>query len=189
MDYDVDKKLEELAYKQRVSVNALASQAIRRYVEWDSVAKNFSLQVASTRLLERLMEDVTVDKASELGRWWADNIAKEISSYWFQNESFRTFNQTLEMLNSYGRVFEVERTQGTDREVLILNHGLGEKWSIFYQEALKSWLGRMDGSEVISFKVNHTENQVFTEIRTPQAGLSPATDSRLGLLGSSSRGS
>lgn len=189
MDNDVNKKLEELAYKQRVSVNVLASQAIRRYVEWDSIAKNFSLQVASTRLLERLMEDVTVDKAGELGRWWADNIAKEISSYWFQNESFRTFNKTLEMLNSYGRSFEVERTHGTDREMLILNHGLGEKWSLFYQEALKTWLERMDSNEVKSFKVDHTENQVFTEIRTPQAGLGPATDGRLGLVGPSFRGS
>lgn len=164
---EIDRKLEQLARRERVSINVVASQAIRRYVEFDSVAKNVGLQVVANRLLEKLIDHVPEDKVREIGAWWANNIGKEIASYLFKNENFRTFNQTLEALNSYGGSFEMERSTDRNTETLILSHGLGEKWSLFYEQALKSWLERFAGRELDSFKVDHTENQVFAEIKTP----------------------
>ena len=52
IDTDVGEQLDELAQKDKISVNVIANQALRKQVEYDAFAEKFGLVTISRGLLK-----------------------------------------------------------------------------------------------------------------------------------------
>src|SRR5438552_16603221 len=68
LDDDVRERLESLSRKEDLSLNHVMNSGLREYAEWGAVYQNAGLAVTGKRLLRELFDNLTEEKARELGR-------------------------------------------------------------------------------------------------------------------------
>lgn len=158
LDGDTDKALTQLAEKERVSVNFLVNRALRKFIEWDVYAEKFGFISMPASLITKMMSYLTEDEAAEMGRWAGENLVKDFLIFWFKEVSLTTLVKGYPALDSkYGKAFEYEEHVDGGRWTIILKHGRGLKWSIYYEEILRSVFNSLLKKDV---KTERTEDQV-----------------------------
>jgi hypothetical protein len=139
IERDVDEFLRKFGDSEGVSVNLLVNKAIRRLVEWDIYADKFGLVALPASLVERMMAHLTDEEAAELGRWVGRNVLPEFMTFWFKEVSLQSMVVGFPRLTSrYGRAFEYEEHAKEGKWTVILKHGAGGRWSIYYEELLRT---------------------------------------------------
>ena len=135
----MDNALHGLAAEEGVSVNFLVNRALRKLVEWDTYADRFGVVSVPSAQMDRMMGYLTDEQARDFGSWVGNNLVREFLTFWFKDVSARTLMQAYPRLSSeYGRLFEyVESSDGT-RWTIVIKHGRGRKWSIYYEELLRA---------------------------------------------------
>jgi hypothetical protein len=179
------------AEQQGLSVNVIANRALRKYVEWDVVSERF--QVASTfpSLLVKLMTWVPEVHAREIVKsQWLHEWSTVATSY-YQGYDIEPRIRILELFGRYGRRFHFDQATIGSTRILTLLHGMGRKWSLFYEGMLESMLSEsLEGEgvletmlskslegEVKRFSLTSTDNQVVAEISMdPLKNLKPPAD-------------
>lgn len=158
LDGDTDEALSTLAEKERVSVNFLVNRALRKFIEWDVYAEKFGFLSMPASLVTKMMSYLSDDEAKEMGEWAGQNLVKDFLTFWFKEVSVTTLVKGYPALESkYGRAFEYEEHVDGGRWTIILKHGRGLKWSIYYEQILLSVFGNLLHREV---KTEKTEDQV-----------------------------
>lgn len=158
IERDVDDFLRNFGEREGVSVNLLVNKAIRRLVEWDIYAEKFGLVALPTSLIEKMMDHLTDGEAADLGRWVGKNLVPEFITFWFKEVSLQALVIGFPRLQSkYGRVFEYEEHVHDGRWTIILKHGAGSKWSVYYEELLKTAFHDLLKTEL---QVDRTDDQV-----------------------------
>ncbi len=158
LDGDTDKALSTLAEKERVSVNFLVNRALRKFIEWDVYAEKFGFLSVPASLITKMMSYLTEDEAKEMGRWAGQNLMKDFLTFWFKEVSITTLVKGFPSLESkYGKSFEYEEHVDGGKWTIILKHGRGIKWSIYYEEILRSVFDSLLKKEV---RTEKTEDQV-----------------------------
>ncbi|OLD01719.1 hypothetical protein AUG19_02365 [archaeon 13_1_20CM_2_54_9] len=139
IDRDVDEKLADIASDGRVSMNQVANKALRRYVEWEANAEKFGTVTTSASTVKKFFDYLTVEQAKEMGRWWGENQAPGIITFWFKKFDFASVLKALEFLGAqYGRAFTFDYDFDGKSNTLIVKHDMGLKASVFYAEAVKA---------------------------------------------------
>jgi hypothetical protein len=139
IDVVLDEFLTTTADRAGVSPSALVNRALRKFVEWDCYAEKFGVVSIPAALVTRLMDYYSEDQARELGRWVGTNHVREFLTFWFKEVTPRTVIQGYPRLASrYGRAFEYEEHADGPAWVIVLKHGGGRKWSLYYEELLKA---------------------------------------------------
>ena len=155
IERDVDEFLRKFGDREGVSVNLLVNKAIRRLVEWDIYADKFGLVALPSSLVERLMEHLTDEESAELGRWVGRNVLPEFMTFWFKEVSLQSMVVGFPRLTSrYGRSFEYAKD---GKWTVILKHGAGARWSIYYEELIKTSFSELLKTDVTTEK---TDDQV-----------------------------
>lgn len=154
----VDEFLRRTADREGVSVNFLVTKALRKLVEWDAYAEKFGVVSVPQSLVARAMDYLSDDQARELGAWYGKNLVKEFVTFWFKEASLQTLFVGFPRLASrYGKAFEYEERREGPRWLLVLKHGQGRKWSLFYEELLKGVLEDVSCKDV---RIERTDDQV-----------------------------
>src|SRR2546428_1089525 len=191
VDSDTIERLSMEAEQRGLSVNVIANRALKKYVEWDVVSERF--QVASTfpSLLVKLMTWVPEEHARELGKsqWlheWRTVATSDYPEYGIEPRI-----RILELFGRYGRRFHFDQATIGSTRILTLLHGMGRKWSLFYEGMLEAMLSEsLEGEgmletmlnkslegEVKRFGLTSTDNQVVAEISMdPLRNLQPPAD-------------
>ncbi len=166
LDPEVIEKLTLEAEAQELSVNVIANRALRKYVDWDIVGERFRIISTSTSLLAKMMTWVPEEYARELGRsqWLQEWRTMATSSY--PGKGAEAGLRIFELFGRYGRRFHVDRATSGPSGVLALLHGMGRKWSLFYEGMMEAMLGDTFKDEITWFKLTSTDNQVFAEFST-----------------------
>ena len=173
MSRDVEKELQEIASTEKVSINSLINQALRKFIEWDYYADKFGFAISPTRqilllpprwqIFARLLSHASDQEAARLGRWAARNMAKEFTVYWFKEFSVQTALKSLELFYSrFARRYEYVHNTTEKEYVVTLNHGMGRKWSIYYEYYVRTIFGELLGKKV---KITQMKNQVLAHIQ------------------------
>ncbi len=170
LEIDTIERLTKEAEQQGLSVNVIANRALRKYVEWDVVSERFRVASTFSSLLVKLMMWVPEEHVRELGK-----------SQWLHDELF----------GRYGRMFHFDQAATGSTRMLTLLHGMGRKWSLFYEGMLETMLSEsLEGKgvletmlseslegEVKRFSLTSTDNQVVAEISMdPLKSLQPPAD-------------
>lgn len=157
IEREVDELLRRLASDEHVSVNHLVNRSLRRLVEWDAFADKFGIVSVPSALYNRMMDGLSEDQARELGGWVGKDLVREFLTFWFKEVSIETaVGEYPRLTAQYGRAFQYEEHHEGGRWVVILKHGSGRKWSVFYGEFLRVLLSEVGGREPL---VEISENQ------------------------------
>lgn len=165
IDTDVGEELDELARKDRVSVNVIANQALRKHVEYDSYAERFGLVTISKDLLKTLFGLMSDQEARALGKKSAEQTGVALISFWFKKFNLENVIKSLDRVAShYNRNFKFEHSTNGQEHVLILRHDSGPRASAFYAESVKAMFALLD----VKVELEEREDQVVVKLLIPE---------------------
>jgi len=144
------EELQKEAELKELSLNVLVNQVLRRYVEWDRYESKLGMMPVPKLMLATLIDE-TVQVAVDAGISGIDssrdrilNNAAKIAfnlmrdSVLFMKKSYNLWT-VLEVLQEYMKVSGItsdHRIETERRHVFIIQHELGENWSLFAKELL-----------------------------------------------------
>lgn len=163
IDEDVDRRLQQLSDAMGVSANMLANRALRKLVEWDDYAEKFGFFTWPSALVVEMMSSISEADVERLGLWAGANIWKEFIFFWFKKISTENVIDALKVLfPKYAKGYDCEYLHDVvDRKhVIVIKHGLGRKWSVYYENLLRG-LFRGASKEI---EVDSMENQLVVRI-------------------------
>ncbi|HXW12666.1 MAG TPA: hypothetical protein VD694_07890 [Nitrososphaeraceae archaeon] len=147
LDSNTVDNLQREADQKEISLNVLVNQVLRRYVKWDTFEPKIGMMPVPKIILSRCFNKAIL-AANEVGmnqgeiESHRDEIiesAAEISFGLIRDSALlmkRTYNlwTVLEILQEYMKVSDMKsdhRIEAGNTHVFIIQHELGENWSLF----------------------------------------------------------
>ena len=144
IDDSVDRQLREWAEREGVTASFLANKAIRRLVEWDMFAERFGFIAMPKEALSRMIEFLSEEEVRQLGRWVGENVYRAFTTFMFKHLDLETVLEVLPKLTSrYTKAFEYEEQRDGRRITIVLRHGRGRKYSLYYEEVARALFADM----------------------------------------------
>lgn len=166
----VDDQLREWAEREHVSVSFLANKALRRLVEWDMYADRFGFTALPREALARMINLLPEDEVRELGRWVGENVYRGFTRFVFKQIDRNSVLEVIPKLTSkYGKAFEYEEKEDGPRTVIVLGHGHGRKYSVYYEEVARGLFVDFVGQGI---RMEPQENAVVLEVFGANPGAS-----------------
>jgi hypothetical protein len=178
LDTDTILRLATEAEQQDLSVNVIANRALRKYVEWEVVSERFQVVSTFSSLLTKLMTWVPEEEARELGKSQWRHEWRTVATSYYRENGIEPRIRILELFGRYGRRFHFDQATIGSTRILTLLHGMGRKWSLFYEGMLEAMLSEaLEGEGTLEtmlseslegktkrFSLTSTDNQVVAEI-------------------------
>jgi len=179
LEIDTIERLTKEAEQQGLSVNVIANRALRKYVEWDVVSERFRVASTFSSLLVKLMMWVPEEHVRELGKSQWLHEWRTVATSYYREHGIVPRIRVLELFGRYGRMFHFEQATTGSTRMLTLLHGMGRKWSLFYEGMLETMIRESFEGEVKGFSLTSTDNQVVAEISMDSLkNLQPPGDER-----------
>src|SRR5437867_11560582 len=182
IDDTVDRQLREWAEREGVTVSFLANKALRRLVEWDMYADRFGFIAMPKEGLSRMIELLSADEVRELGRWAGENVYRAFTTFVFKHLDLEAVLEVIPKLTSrYTKAFEYEEKRDGSRTVIVMRHGRGRKYSLYYEELVRALFVDLSGRGV---RTEVQENAVVLEFSSAAPPLTTGgafAESRRGL--------
>jgi hypothetical protein len=146
-------ELQREADQHQISLNVLVNQVLRRYINWDSYENRLGMMPVPKAILITL-----IDRAMELAKKngikeeaigpFRDQIIKDAANaafdimknaVLFMKKQYNIWT-VLSVLQEYMKVSGINsdhRIESGRKHVFVIQHDLGESWSIFTKELLK----------------------------------------------------
>jgi hypothetical protein len=174
LDEDVDRMFQDLADRERTSINHLVSKALRRYAEWDVHAERFGFLTIGAKQLVKLFNNLSEQDAREMGQEAGNTTFPEFIQFYFKKFNYDTVLKTLELLgHTYGRMYTMESNFDGKTQILVLKHGRGPRTSAFLGEAVTILFRRLG----LKPEVSETEDQVTVKAQ-PSMTVAPQTNGK-----------
>jgi len=150
LDSSVIDELQTEADNREISLNVLVNQVLKRYSEWDRFENKIGMMPVPKVILSSLIDRaISVAKNSgikDIDRY-RDDIIKQAAQLAFglMKDSVlfmkRQYNLwvVLAVLEEYMKVSGIKadhKLEGSRKHVFIIQHELGENWSLFTKELL-----------------------------------------------------
>jgi len=152
LDSSVLGELQRDSDQREVSLNVLVNQALKRYVDWDRYESRIGMMPVPKVMLSSLIDKaITVAKNTGIKyiETYRDEIVKSAAeiafdimkdSVLFMKKQYNLW-VVLSVLEEYMKVSGINsdhRIEGGGRKhVFVIQHELGENWSLFTKELLK----------------------------------------------------
>lgn len=175
LDTNVIEELQREADEGEFSLNILVNHVLRRYVEWDRYEKKLRMIPVPTTLLSKLIDEIinlAADEAIPELNFHRDKIIKNVAetafsvikdSVLFMKKKYNLWT-VLDVLQEYMKVSGImsdHRIEPGRRHVFIIQHELGENWSLFAKELLYMIFAEL--AEVRA-EINMTSKTVKAEV-------------------------
>src|SRR5438445_7036915 len=161
IDTKVAEQLDELAERNKISVNVIANQALRKHVEYDAHAEKFGLVTISKGLLKTLFSLMSDEQARDLSRKSGEHTWVALVTFWFKKFNLENVLKSFERVASrYNRNFEYESSHDGQFLVVILRHDCGPRASAVYAEFVKSVFALLD----VKLELEEAEDQVVAKL-------------------------
>lgn len=150
LDSETVDRLQNEADNREITLNVLVNQVLKRYNEWDAMEIKLGMMPVPKLLLTTLI-DKSISIAREAGikdvERYRDEIIKEAAKIAFDlmKESVLFMKNkynlwvVLAALQGYMKVSGIKsdhRMEGSGKHVFVIQHELGENWSLFTKELL-----------------------------------------------------
>jgi hypothetical protein len=154
---DQESVLVKDAADKRMTVNALLSAMIEKYVEWDRYTEKFELIPMSRRFLIPILETTDESRLMDVAEEFGVRAAKEIIPFWFKKLDIESLLGLLSVYSKYGGFSRYELETDGRNYMIVVDHGLGEKWSRFVER----WIRRAMSQIGISPKIEISGSSVI----------------------------
>ncbi|MCI4339732.1 MAG: hypothetical protein L3K06_02175 [Thermoplasmata archaeon] len=167
---ELQETLERDAATKGISVNALVTQVLTRYAEWDRYAEKFGFVTIAKAGYLAMVDAVPEEDLDRLGEKIGGTNPREMTLFWFKRLGLDPFLRYLHLVSRYSRTveFEVDR-QGPD-VTLLVRHDMTERHSRylthFFAAAIHSVVGAVPRSQT-------GRNSIVFRFRAPAEPPSP----------------
>lgn len=175
LDSAVIDELQGEADNREISLNVLVNQVLKRYSEWDRFENKIGMMPVPKVILSSLIDRaISVAKSSgikDIDRY-RDEIIKQAAQLAFglMKDSVlfmkRQYNLwvVLAVLEEYMKVSGIKadhKIEGSRKHVFIIQHELGENWSLFTKELLILIFQNLAN---VKAEINVTSNTTVAEV-------------------------
>jgi hypothetical protein len=176
MDNTLIDELQREADLKDVSMNVLVNHVLRRYKDWDRYETEVGMMPVPKVMLSSIIEEA-VSMAHKSGVKdidpYRDKIVKEAAKtafslmkdqILFMKKNYDLWT-VLSVLQEYMKVSGIKsdhKMEGAGDHVFIIQHELGENWSIFTKELLSMIF---EDLTKVKADINFTANTVITKVR------------------------
>jgi hypothetical protein len=150
IDSSVIDELQAESDNREISLNVLVNQVLKRYSEWDRYENKIGMMPVPKQILTTLI-DKSIEIARASGVKDVDKYRNEIikqsaqiafglmkDSVLFMKKQYNLW-VVLSVLEEYMKVSGIKsdhRIEGSSKHVFVIQHDLGENWSLFTKELL-----------------------------------------------------
>lgn len=175
LDSKVIDELQTEANNREVSLNVLVNQILKRYAEWDRYENKIGMMPVPRVILSSLIDKaISVAKSSGIKNvdLYRDQIIKQAAelaftimkdSVLFMKKQYNLW-VVLSVLEEYMKVSGIKadhKLEGSRKHVFIIQHELGENWSLFTKELLELIFQKLAN---VSAEFNVTPNTTVAEV-------------------------
>jgi predicted transcriptional regulator len=161
IDTEVSEQLDDLAQKDKVGVNVIANQSLRKYVEYDAYAEKFGLVTISKGLLKTFFSMMSDEQARTLGKKTGEHDGVALIMFWFKDFNLENVIKSFDRVAShYNHNFEFEHSYDGHFHLAVLRHDCGLRASAFYAEFVKSVLALLD----VKVELKEAEEQIVAKL-------------------------
>jgi len=175
LDSSVIDELQTEADNREISLNVLVNQVLKRYSEWDRFENKIGMMPVPKVILSSLIDKaISIAKSSgikDIDRY-RDEIIKQAAhtAFGLMKDSVlfmkRQYNLwvVLSVLEEYMKVSGIKsdhKLEGSRKHVFIIQHELGENWSLFTKELLALIFQNLAS---VRAEINTTSNTTVAEV-------------------------
>jgi len=177
LDSHIIDELQREANQNQISLNVLVNQVLKRYSDWDRYESRIGMMPVPKAMLTSLI-DKAIDMAKKNGIKeedigpFRDQIIKQAAqvafdimkdAVLFMKKQYNLW-VVLSVLQEYMKISGINsdhRIEGGRRHVFVIQHELGENWSLFTKELLRLIFENLAN---IRAEVNVTANMTIAEV-------------------------
>ncbi|HET7149276.1 MAG TPA: hypothetical protein VFI73_12340 [Candidatus Nitrosopolaris sp.] len=177
LDSHTIDELQREADQNQISLNVLVNQALKRYSDWDSYENRIGMMPVPKAMLTSLINKA-IDMAGEYGIKeqdigpFRDRIIKQAAevafaimkdAVLFMKKQYNLWT-VLSVLHEYMKVSGINsdhRIEGGRKHVFVIQHELGENWSLFTKELLELIFENL---AKVKAEVNVTPNMTIVKV-------------------------
>ena len=154
IDLGLLDELQQEAELKQVSLNTLANQIFKEYVEWYASAPKAGYVTVRKSLIVRMLNDLTEDEILDYAR----TTAKDSRDINLLLTGEYTLQSVLRVIEHKVRIsgYRYRRELKDDSQNYIIQHDLGRKWSLY--------LGALFKSEFEEVGLKNTEFEILDNI-------------------------
>jgi len=175
LDSKVIDELQTEADNREVSLNVLVNQVLKRYAEWDRYENKIGMMPVPRMILSNIIDKaIAIAKSSGIKDvdHYRDEIIKQAAelaftlmkdSVLFMKKQYNLW-VVLSVLEEYMKVSGIKadhKLEGSRKHVFIIQHELGENWSIFTKELLGLIFEKLAN---VKAEINVTPNTTIAEV-------------------------
>ena len=161
--------------QEGISLNSMVNRALRRYVVWDANASRLDCVALAGASLRKILTYLSDEEVREFARWVAENSLRDFVTFFYGEVTLDTVLKGERLLGEYGGHFQYKESVRDRARTVVLKHGRGMKWSIYYEEQLRYEVENLLGGKV---ETERTESQVTLRFPLPP-GSEPGRESML----------
>jgi hypothetical protein len=175
LDSSVIDELQTEADNREISLNVLVNQILKRYSGWDKYENKIGMMPVPKVILSSLIDKaISIAKSNEIKdiERYRDDIIKQVAqmafglmkdSVLFMKKQYNLW-VVLAVLEEYMKVSGIKaehRTEGSRKHIFIIQHELGENWSLFTKELLALIFQNLAN---VRAEINTTSNTTVAEV-------------------------
>jgi hypothetical protein len=175
LDTKVIDEIQREADEAEISLNVMVNQVLRRYIEWDRFENKVGMMPIPKSILRSLM-DQTMEVAAEAqiketqdyrdriiknAAESALNVMKDTVMFMRNDYSFWTVLDVLKRYMKVAGITSDHRVEPGRKHVFMIQHELGETWSLFAKELLLLIFAELAN---VKAEINATDKTVKAEV-------------------------
>jgi hypothetical protein len=121
------------------TLNSIATRQFQQYMEWDRLEAKIGFATVRNRGFRSMLSKISAEDIAAIGREQGPVEVREYILLRWATVNLENFVHFVENYARFATQFQLEH-QETGEHVLILVHGLGEKWSIYLEAFMTSAL-------------------------------------------------
>jgi hypothetical protein len=133
---ELARGLEAEAQEQGLTLNALVSSILTKYLEWDAKAATFGFIPMYKPVFAELLQASDEESLDRMGRTVLAPMWKEMASFWYHDSSEGRVLDLLSMRSRHLPYVQTEVQKEGRKYTIVTHHDLGHKWSIVLHGAL-----------------------------------------------------
>jgi len=133
---ELARTLEADAQEQGMTLNALVSSILTKYVEWDAKAAKFGYIPIYKPIFEDLLQAADEASLDRMGRSVVAPMWKEMATFWFHDSADARILDFLSMRSRHLPYVQSEVMRDGHKCTIVTHHDLGPKWSTVLHGAL-----------------------------------------------------
>ena len=175
LDSKVIDELQTEADNREISLNVLVNQVLKRYADWDRYENKIGMMPVPRMILSNLIDKaISIAKSGGIKNvdHYRDEIIKQAAelafalmkdSVLFMKKQYNLW-VVLSVLEEYMKVSGIKadhKLEGSRKHVFIIQHELGENWSLFSKELLSLIFEKLAN---VKAEFNVTPNTTVAEV-------------------------